>query len=88
MDLQVISACNLIYRVIREPVGRVYFAGTETACVWTGYMDGAVEAGERAARQILEKMGYIRQHEIWQEEDESQVNEFRHKTCHSRSFQL
>ncbi|KAF6090990.1 monoamine oxidase A [Phyllostomus discolor] len=37
-------------RVIREPVGRIYFAGTETATHWSGYMEGAVEAGERAAR--------------------------------------
>ncbi|KAJ8787798.1 hypothetical protein J1605_005700 [Eschrichtius robustus] len=38
-------------RVIRQPVGRIYFAGTETATQWSGYMEGAVEAGERAARE-------------------------------------
>ena len=38
---------------IREPVGsRIYIAGTEAALEWTGYMNGAVEAGERAAREV------------------------------------
>ena len=38
---------------LREPVGRVHFAGTETATVWTGYIEGALESGERAAREVL-----------------------------------
>jgi monoamine oxidase len=38
---------------LQEPVGRVYWAGTETATRWNGYMDGAVESGRRAAREIL-----------------------------------
>ncbi|WZH37801.1 MAG: FAD-dependent oxidoreductase [Microbacterium enclense] len=33
------------------PAGRVLWAGTETADRWTGFMDGAVRAGERAALQ-------------------------------------
>lgn len=37
---------------LREPVGRVHWAGTETATVWTGYMDGAIQSGERAAREV------------------------------------
>lgn len=41
-------------RVIRDPVDRIYFAGTETATHWSGYMEGAVEAGERAAREVRE----------------------------------
>ncbi|XP_068121702.1 amine oxidase [flavin-containing] B-like [Hyperolius riggenbachi] len=57
--------------VIRTPVGRVYFAGTETATVWSGYMEGAIEAGERAAREIMCKMGLIRQDQIWVPEPES-----------------
>lgn len=36
---------------LAEPVGRVLWAGTETAKRWTGFMDGAVRAGERAALQ-------------------------------------
>ena len=39
---------------LREPVGRVHWAGTETATAWNGYMDGAVESGRRAAREVLE----------------------------------
>lgn len=38
---------------LREPVGRVHFAGTETATEWTGYLEGALECGERAAREVL-----------------------------------
>ncbi|HEV3255561.1 MAG TPA: flavin monoamine oxidase family protein [Gemmataceae bacterium] len=38
---------------LREPVGRVHWAGTETAEVWTGYMEGAVRSGERVAQEVL-----------------------------------
>jgi monoamine oxidase len=38
---------------LRAPVGRIHWAGTETATVWTGYMDGAVQAGKRAASEAL-----------------------------------
>ena len=34
---------------LREPVGRIHWAGTETATVWNGYIDGAITAGRRAA---------------------------------------
>lgn len=44
--------------MIRKPVGKVYFAGTETATQWSGYMEGAIEAGERAAREVLRKTNY------------------------------
>eukprot|EP01087_Luapelamoeba_hula_P015585 TRINITY_DN4678_c0_g1_i3.p1 TRINITY_DN4678_c0_g1~~TRINITY_DN4678_c0_g1_i3.p1 ORF type:complete len:536 (+),score=30.81 TRINITY_DN4678_c0_g1_i3:91-1698(+) len=44
-------------KVLREPVGAVHFAGTETATKWMGYMDGAVQAGERAAHEVLEFFG-------------------------------
>jgi monoamine oxidase len=38
---------------LQEPVGRIYWAGAETASEWSGYMEGAVESGERAAREVL-----------------------------------
>jgi monoamine oxidase len=38
---------------LREPIGRIHWAGTETAMEWMGYMDGAVRSGERAAREVL-----------------------------------
>ncbi|CAL1282931.1 unnamed protein product [Larinioides sclopetarius] len=57
-------------KVLRDPVDRLYFAGTETAVRWSGYMDGAVEAGERAAREVLHKMDKISQDKIWDVVDE------------------
>jgi monoamine oxidase len=39
---------------LREPVGRVHWAGTETATYWSGYVEGAMQAGERAAAEVLE----------------------------------
>jgi monoamine oxidase len=41
---------------LREPVGRVHWAGTETSDYWAGYMDGAVRSGERAAAEVLERL--------------------------------
>jgi monoamine oxidase len=38
---------------LREPVGRLHWAGTETSTYWNGYMDGAVRSGERAASEVL-----------------------------------
>ena len=40
---------------LREPVERIHWAGTETALEHTGYMDGAIESGERAAKEILDR---------------------------------
>eukprot|EP00069_Balaena_mysticetus_P011381 bmy_07110T0 len=59
-------------RVIRQPVGRIYFAGTETATQWSGYMEGAVEAGERAAREVLNALGKVAKKDIWVQEPESE----------------
>ncbi|CAN5393126.1 FAD-dependent oxidoreductase [soil metagenome] len=42
--------------VIRPPFGRVHWAGTETSTYWSGYMDGAVRSGERAAVEVVEKL--------------------------------
>ena len=39
-----------------KPFRRVHWAGTETSTYWTGYMDGAVRAGERAAVEVLERL--------------------------------
>jgi monoamine oxidase len=44
-------------RGLREPVGRLHWAGTETATVWNSYMDGAVRSGERAAAEVLAALG-------------------------------
>jgi monoamine oxidase len=37
---------------LREPVGRIHWAGTETATIWSGYMEGALQAGDRAAAEV------------------------------------
>jgi monoamine oxidase len=41
-------------RRLREPVGRVHWAGTETATTSFGAMDGAVRSGERVCEEILQ----------------------------------
>jgi monoamine oxidase len=38
---------------LRQPVGRIHWAGTETSTYWNGYMDGAVRSGRRAAAEVL-----------------------------------
>jgi len=53
---------------LRQPFGAVYFAGTETATYWAGCLEGAVQSGERAARQVLHSMGEIPESQIWQDE--------------------
>jgi monoamine oxidase len=40
-------------RLLREPVGRIHWAGTETATTSYGAMDGAVRSGERVCEEIL-----------------------------------
>jgi monoamine oxidase len=39
--------------LLREPVGRIHWAGTETATTSYGAMDGAVRSGERVSEEIL-----------------------------------
>jgi monoamine oxidase len=39
---------------LRQPVGRIHWAGTETSEVFAGYIDGAVRSGERVAAEVLE----------------------------------
>ena len=39
--------------VLRAPVGRVHWAGTETATVTHGGIDGAIRSGERVAREVV-----------------------------------
>jgi len=38
---------------LRRPHLRTHWAGTETSSYWTGYMDGAVRAGQRAAGEVI-----------------------------------
>ncbi len=41
---------------IATPIGRIHWAGTETATYWHGYMDGAVRSGLRASKEIRSKL--------------------------------
>jgi monoamine oxidase len=41
--------------LLREPFGRVHWAGTETSTTSHGAMDGAARSGERAAAEILDR---------------------------------
>jgi monoamine oxidase len=43
-------------RALRRPCGPIHFAGTETAKVWCGYFEGALEAGERAADEVVSRL--------------------------------
>jgi monoamine oxidase len=47
------GAWTQVGRALREPVGRIHWAGTETAVRWCGYIDGAISSGERAAQEVL-----------------------------------
>lgn len=38
---------------LREPVGRLHWAGAECSPVWNGYMEGAVRSGEATADEVL-----------------------------------
>jgi monoamine oxidase len=41
---------------LRKPEGRIHWAGTEAATEWIGYMEGAIESGERAADEVLRRL--------------------------------
>lgn len=38
---------------LTEPVGPIHWAGSETASEWRLYMEGALQSGERAAKEVL-----------------------------------
>ncbi|OBH45047.1 flavin monoamine oxidase family protein [Mycobacterium mantenii] len=39
---------------LREPCGRIHWAGTESSTVMCGWIDGAIRSGERAAVEVAE----------------------------------
>ncbi len=41
--------------LLRQPMGRVHWAGTETSTTSHGAIDGAIRSGERAAAEILDR---------------------------------
>ena len=42
---------------LREPVGRIHWAGAECSPIWNGYMEGAVRSGEATAAEVLAALG-------------------------------
>ncbi|WP_440053441.1 flavin monoamine oxidase family protein [Pseudoalteromonas sp. T1lg65] len=38
---------------LQKPHGSIYFCGTELATIWTGYMEGAITSGYRAAAEVI-----------------------------------
>ena len=52
--VQVPGAITAYGDTIRQPFGRVHWAGTETSTYWAGYFDGAVRAGKRAAMEVTQ----------------------------------
>jgi len=42
-----------MFHAMRRPEGRVHFAGEHTS-IYIGWMNGAIESGERAAREVLQ----------------------------------
>src|SRR5262249_51584631 len=39
--------------LLARPAGRILFAGEHTSLRWQGYMNGAVESGQRAAAEVM-----------------------------------
>mmetsp|Transcript_20042 Transcript_20042/g.23073 ORF Transcript_20042/g.23073 Transcript_20042/m.23073 type:complete len:468 (+) Transcript_20042:73-1476(+) len=50
------GTCKNFGTALRAPVGPLFWAGTETASIGCGYMEGAIEAGERAAKEVIDKI--------------------------------
>lgn len=50
--------CGLLHfaDALSTPIGPISWASTETATAWAGYMEGAVQAGQRAAHESIEAM--------------------------------
>jgi monoamine oxidase len=49
----VTGAYTAFGRALREPIGRIHWAGSETGIHQMGSMGGAVDSGRRVAREIL-----------------------------------
>lgn len=47
------GALTVFGPALRQPCGRLHWAGTETAERWTGYIDGAIDSGQRVAAEVL-----------------------------------
>ncbi|MCU1641457.1 MAG: FAD-dependent oxidoreductase [Nocardia sp.] len=41
---------------LRTPIGPLHWAGTETATAWAGYIDGAIQSGQRSADEVAQTL--------------------------------
>jgi monoamine oxidase len=41
---------------LAAPIGVIHWASTDTATYWSAYMEGAVDAGERAAHEVIDAL--------------------------------
>ncbi|MBI3215426.1 MAG: flavin monoamine oxidase family protein [Mycobacterium sp.] len=41
---------------LSEPIGVIHWASTDTATYWSAYMEGAIDAGERAANEVIDAL--------------------------------
>ena len=48
---------STLSETIATPIGNLFFAGEHTSAEFNGYMEGAAESGERAAKEVLAKVG-------------------------------
>uniref|UniRef100_A0A8B9JJA2 Amine oxidase n=1 Tax=Astyanax mexicanus TaxID=7994 RepID=A0A8B9JJA2_ASTMX len=53
VNVMVPGMLTYYHPALRKPCGRIHWAGTETATQWCGYLSGAVQAGRRAALEVL-----------------------------------
>ena len=44
-------------RELQRPEGRVFYAGGDNANGWRGFIDGAIESGIRACREVVDLLG-------------------------------
>jgi monoamine oxidase len=42
---------------LRQPAGRVHFAGGDLALGWRGFIDGAIESGNAVAHEVIARLG-------------------------------
>ena len=50
------GATTLFGSAVRDPVGPIHWAGTETSTDWPSFIDGAIRSGEREA-EVIRKVG-------------------------------
>jgi monoamine oxidase len=50
------GALTALGPALRQPIGPLHWAGTETATEWCGYLDGALRSGHRVADEVVKAL--------------------------------